>query len=540
MRLATRLTIVILPLAALLLVLMVAGVAWVVHGRAATAQVAIGGLLGRQAAEASAEASADLERHGRSLVNVVARVAPSALISDDFEMLEVLAIQLAADQDIAWAGVVDAKGRLLTAAWDGGKGVAGALEARNAVAAPIVLNEPVNTDGRAYGEVQVLLTRSRLTTRDTRAVANQAGLIAGLTADFASLRQAISIAQVVGAACLLVGLGVAIVLQMRRVVRPVEAVTLALERVAAGDLSVRLNRPGQDEIGRMSAAFDRTTALLQEIIGSVAAHADRLTGAATALGATSAGLATHAVTSSNKAAEATSAAAGASAGVGALAAAIDEMQASIQEISRTTGTSARQAEDAARLAQETDAAVARLGKASEAIGQVAESISGIAAQTNLLALNATIEAARAGEAGRGFAVVAGEVKALSQQTAAATGDIGMRVQAAQTEARQMAEEIRRIVAAITTFCDMQTSIASAVEEQAATTAEMSRQAADAAQASAGIATAMGEVTSAAKATDTAAAEARRAAGELTQLAERMRGDVARMSGGCPSPPSSAG
>ncbi|MFY0104130.1 methyl-accepting chemotaxis protein, partial [Acinetobacter baumannii] len=85
------------------------------------------------------------------------------------------------------------------------------------------------------------------------------------------------------------------------------------------------------------------------------------------------------------------------------------------------------ASDAVNQARTTNARVGELSQAAARIGDVVDLINSIAGQTNLLALNATIEAARAGEAGRGFAVVASEVKALAEQTAKATGEIGQQI-----------------------------------------------------------------------------------------------------------------
>jgi methyl-accepting chemotaxis protein len=108
-------------------------------------------------------------------------------------------------------------------------------------------------------------------------------------------------------------------------------------------------------------------------------------------------------------------------------------------------------------------------------------ITSIAQQTNLLALNATIEAARAGEAGKGFAVVANEVKELAKQTAKATEDISRKIEAIQGDTKGAVEAIAQIGKIINQINDIQNTIASAVEEQTATTSEISRNVAEAAR-----------------------------------------------------------
>ncbi len=123
------------------------------------------------------------------------------------------------------------------------------------------------------------------------------------------------------------------------------------------------------------------------------------------------------------------------------------------------------------VANRTTGQVAELGAASAEIGDVVRLITSIAEQTNLLALNATIEAARAGELGKGFAVVAGEVKDLAQQTAKATEEITARIGALQASSSTAGQAIGQITEVIQRIGDYTTTIASAVEEQTATTAE---------------------------------------------------------------------
>jgi len=148
----------------------------------------------------------------------------------------------------------------------------------------------------------------------------------------------------------------------------------------------------------------------------------------------------------------------------------EEMSASIKEIS----TNAHVAGNGVKIAREATEKVTKLSESSQEIGQVIKVITSIAEQTHLLALNATIEAARAGEAGKGFAVVANEVKELAKETAKATEDISQKIEAIQADTKGAIDGITEVSKIIAQINDIQNSIASAVEEQTATTNEISR------------------------------------------------------------------
>lgn len=168
------------------------------------------------------------------------------------------------------------------------------------------------------------------------------------------------------------------------------------------------------------------------------------------------------------------------ANVTTVAAAVDEMHASIAEISRSASEATRVASEAVQTVKRTNDTVSQLGASSAEIGKVIEVITSIAEQTNLLALNATIEAARAGEAGKGFAVVANEVKELAKGTAEATEEISRRIAAIQTDTNGAVFAIEQISNVISQINEIQSTIASAVEEQTATTTEIARSIQDAA------------------------------------------------------------
>jgi methyl-accepting chemotaxis protein len=139
-----------------------------------------------------------------------------------------------------------------------------------------------------------------------------------------------------------------------------------------------------------------------------------------------------------------------------------------------------------------------------------------------LALNATIEAARAGEAGKGFAVVANEVKELAKQTAKATEDISRKIEAIQGDTKGAVEAIGQIGKIINQINDIQNTIASAVEEQTATTGEITRSVIDAASGSGQIAENVTQVAAAAQDATRGAADSQLAAHALAVTAAELR------------------
>ena len=150
-----------------------------------------------------------------------------------------------------------------------------------------------------------------------------------------------------------------------------------------------------------------------------------------------------------------------------------ELASSIGEISSQTAQVTRVTDDATTLSAEAERKAEGLAANTKQIGEIAGLIASIADQTNLLALNATIEAARAGEAGRGFAVVAQEVKALATQTGKATEEIDRQVTAIREASIQMVKAVHDITQTIGNITGITTSIAGAIEQQNAATAQIS-------------------------------------------------------------------
>jgi methyl-accepting chemotaxis protein len=304
----------------------------------------------------------------------------------------------------------------------------------------------------------------------------------------------------------------------RLITQPLRATMTVLEAAAKGDLTKRADASQSDEIGRMAQALDTFFANLGGNVAKIAQSAQTLASSSHELTAVSQQMASNAEETAAQANVASAAAEQVSKNVTTVSTGAEEMGASIKEIAKSANEAAKVATSAVKVAEKTNVIVAKLGESSAEIGNVIKVITSIAEQTNLLALNATIEAARAGEAGKGFAVVANEVKELAKQTAKATEDIGRKIEAIQGDTKSAVEAIAQIGKIINQINDIQNTIASAVEEQTATTGEISRNVAEAATGSNEIAQNVSGVAQAARSTTEGASNTKISADELSKIA----------------------
>jgi methyl-accepting chemotaxis protein len=308
----------------------------------------------------------------------------------------------------------------------------------------------------------------------------------------------------------------------RLIVNPLRRVCAVMEAVAGGDLTAAADISTQDEIGDVARSMDRATASVRATVAAMASSASTLATSAEELSAVSTQLATNAEETSAQAGAVSAAAEQVSQSVQTVATGTEEMSASIREIAENAGQASRVVAVAVSATETTNVTVGKLGESSAEIGDVIKVITSIAEQTKLLALNATIEAARAGEAGKGFAVVASEVKDLAQETARATEGIGNRIATIQLDTRAAVEAIGQINNVIGQINDYQLTIASAVEQQTATSNEMSRNVTDAAAGSSEIADNISGVAGSAQTTTSAVAQAQTAASDLARMSSELR------------------
>ncbi|MCC8938686.1 MCP four helix bundle domain-containing protein [Bradyrhizobium sp. Arg68] len=289
----------------------------------------------------------------------------------------------------------------------------------------------------------------------------------------------------------------------------------AADEAAAADAEAKIER------GRRVDAITRN---FEQMIGEIV---QTVSSASTQLEASAGTLSSTAKRAQELTTTVAAASEEASTNVQSVASATEELSSSVTEISRQVQESARMAGDAVGQARTTNDRVSELSKAAARIGDVVELINTIAGQTNLLALNATIEAARAGEAGRGFAVVASEVKALAEQTAKATGEIGQQIAGIQTATQESVGAIKEISSTIERLSEISSTIAAAVEEQGAATQEISRNVQQAAQGTQQVSANITDVQHGATETGSASSQVLSAAQSLSGDSNRLKSEVGK-------------
>ncbi|MFP4149689.1 MAG: methyl-accepting chemotaxis protein [Nitriliruptoraceae bacterium] len=315
-----------------------------------------------------------------------------------------------------------------------------------------------------------------------------------------------------------------------------EALRGVAEGQAASSRALMVSIIGAVAVAALALGFGYwlATSVSRRVEGSAAA----VTGSADGLGAVATQLTAGAEETATQAGVVSAAGEQVSTNIQTVATAVEELSASVREIAESSGQASAVALEAVNDATAANEVIASLGRSSVEIGEVIEVITSIAEQTNLLALNATIEAARAGEAGKGFAVVANEVKELANQTATATEEISRKITMIQNGTDGAVSSVQGIVGIVDRIANMQNTIASAVEEQTATTNEISRNMQEAAQGATQIAENISSVAVAASETSQGAAGTRTAAEELQAVAAQLQavvrggtGAVAASSGG---------
>jgi methyl-accepting chemotaxis protein len=431
-----------------------------------------------------------------------------------------------------------------------------------AVGTQLAADHPAQTllrNGKAYKGPAVLFGRRFYTAYQP--VFGASGRVIGIayvgipTAQFDSmLSQALWAMIIAAAIAALLVLGMTMVI-VRRVTRPLRAVTGALTVLAEGETDVEVGHVDRhDEIGaiartvgvfknnrierhqleaeRISAeklAMDRRKAELNQFVEDfrikIGGIIERVLNSSEQFEKDAQQLSATAHSTAEMSGQSATASRQASEHVRSAAAASNELSQSIVEISRRVQESNGVTADAVKQADATDERMTELSAAGDRIGDVVKLITSIAEQTNLLALNATIEAARAGDAGRGFAVVAQEVKNLSGQTAKATDEISAHIVNMQRATGQSVSAIKAIGQTIERISGITTSISSAVEQQGTATQSIAKGVQAAASGTLEVADNIEHVAKNARETGTTSGLMLKSAQELSEVSSHLKDEV---------------
>lgn len=333
-----------------------------------------------------------------------------------------------------------------------------ALAEQNAEAGGVVREKIRTTQIELRNEIEAMLGDMEKHAQESATAAVQAGQFAK------NLMLALCLA------ALILSTTIALVI-MRGITRPLAETVDASRRIAAGDLTVRLNGHGNDEIGRLQTAFAEMTEQLQTLISNVKRTADEASSLSKGLYAAAHQILGQANQQSGMAETTNDTMQHMADSIASVSSAVERVGAAAdhaRDIAQSGHTSIRNGADASRrIVDSVNTSSQSIGELSDAIQRivtVTRVISEIAEQTNLLALNAAIEAARAGEQGRGFAVVADEVRKLAERTSASTADIQQIIDGVANRTRETVSAMNSVKQAVDEGAEKNTEALAKFEE----------------------------------------------------------------------------
>jgi methyl-accepting chemotaxis protein len=299
----------------------------------------------------------------------------------------------------------------------------------------------------------------------------------------------------------------------------------AMDRMAAGDLTVEAKGDTADELGQIGAALNRFMHSLRTTLAAVKQVSEQVASGATELSATAEELSATTGSISSGADEASSATERMAAAAVQLAATIHTVAGNVHGAELKSTGALEKAREGVAAAGNTSTAMAEIQESVSKIVQAVQVVTEIANQTNLLSLNAAIEAAKAGELGKGFAVVAEEVRKLAERSGQAANEIGAlagrctaSIGRGSDTVRVSGEALSAIHAAITEVASRIGQIGAASEEQASTGEDVGRQVHLAAEAA-------GHTAQATREQALTVVELSRTAQELAKAAETLQTTV---------------